>query len=220
MIMKKLLSLSVALVALVALSYAEAPYPQSGDQTVCISSQPYGVEEVAGSTYNWTFSGTAAQRTITDGVTSGLKSVDWLAAGSYTITVQEQTADGCLSEPSSITVTVKAKPVVDPTTASACSGDVISATLPVKDKDGLTLTQWTLKSVNIPAGVTADPGNVATGTTTSASYIANDKYTNASGANQDVVYTFTANGGGCESEEFTITVTIFKAVPTPTIYHN
>jgi len=218
--MKKSLFLSVALVAMASVSFAEAPYPQSGDQTVCISSQPYGVEEVAGSTYTWTFSGTDAQRTITDGATSGFKSVDWLAAGSYTITVQEKSADECLSEPSSITVTVTAKPVVDPVTESVCSGDVIGVTLPVKDKSAAALTQWTLKSVDVPAGVTADSGNVPTGTTTSASYIANDKYTNTSGADKQVIYTFTANGGGCESEEFTITVTVHKAVPTPTIYHN
>lgn len=214
---------SVLLVSLLAVSatmFAAAPYPETGDQSVCASTQPYGVDENAGSTYLWSITGSASDRTITPGATSGLISVEWINKGSYTMSVQEKTADGCLSELSTIVITVVAKPVVENIIDSkACSGEAIGSELPLADKSGTAITSWTLISVDIPTGVTADAGNVTPGTTTDKTYISADKYTNNSGAVANVVYHLTATVGSCVSDEFTITVPINPVVPKPVIYH-
>ena len=214
---------SVLLVSLFAVSaamFAAAPYPETGDQSVCASTQPYGVEENAGSTYIWSITGNASDRTITAGATSGLISVEWINKGSYIMSVQEKTADGCLSELSTINITVVAKPVVDNITDTrACSGEPIGTELPLTDKSGTAITSWTLISVDVPAGVTADAGNVTPGTTTSKTFLSADKYTNNGNTVANVVYHLTATVGSCVSDEFTITVPINPVVPKPVIYH-
>ena len=81
----------------------------SGDLTVCATNtRTYSTPVAAGSTYNWTVSGTAADRTIVSGSNANAVTVQWLTAGTRTLTVTETA--GLCSATATATVTVNATP--------------------------------------------------------------------------------------------------------------
>jgi photosystem II stability/assembly factor-like uncharacterized protein len=73
-----------------------APNPQiSGETLVCDwSDEFYEVAENDGSTYTWTVSG----GTIADGQGTYMVTVAWSGEGTGTVSVEEETADGCTGE--------------------------------------------------------------------------------------------------------------------------
>ena len=205
-----------------ATAWAQAPYANSGDHAVCASTQNYGVSETAGSTYTWklepTGTSTAAGAVLTT-ATGPLTSVNWLQAGTYDLSIQEVSADHCEGPWSTIHVTVNPLPEQSNVTASACSNEAVGYTLPATDDNGLTLTRWQIKSINIPAGVTAAAGNAAVGSYTSAAALENDQFLNSNNTTAQVVYTITPYAGDCPGADFTLTVNVFRNLTAPVIYH-
>ncbi|MBO4370944.1 MAG: hypothetical protein J5808_06260 [Paludibacteraceae bacterium] len=220
--MKKNGILMAICLIMTANALAQAPYANSGDHAVCVSTQNYGVSATAGSTYEWklepTGTSTAAGATLNT-ATGALTSVDWLQAGTYDLSIQETSADLCVGPWSTIHITVNPLPEQGDETASACSNEAIGFTLPITDDNGLTLTSWVIKSINIPAGVTADAGNATIGTYTNASALASDQFLNSNSTTAQVVYTITPYAGDCPGADFTLTVNVFPNLTAPVIYH-
>lgn len=219
---KKVFLMAVSLTATLA-AWAQAPYANSGDHAVCVSTQNYGVSQTAGSSYEWklepTGASTAAGATLN--ATSGnLTSVDWLQAGTYDLSIQETSEDLCVGPWSTIHVTVNPLPEKSNDLASACSDETIDYTLPDIDDNGLALTSWVIKSIEIPAGVTADAGNAAIGTFTNSTVLENDKYINNNATTAQVVYTITPYAGDCPGADFTLTVNVYRNLTAPVITHN
>lgn len=81
----------------------------SGDLTVCATdTEVYSTPVASGSTYSWAVSGTAADRTIVSGSNANAVTVQWLTAGTRTLTVTETA--GLCSATANATVTVNATP--------------------------------------------------------------------------------------------------------------
>jgi hypothetical protein len=94
---------------------------QSLTQTVCVGSQVYSVDDIAGATFTWTISGGG---TFTPPSTSNTITVNWTTPGTgYTLSVFS-TLNGCQGNTQSVTVNVVEQPV-GPTLALK-TPDVIS----------------------------------------------------------------------------------------------
>lgn len=120
------------------------PYPNPGDQTVCLNStELYGVTQTLGTTYAWSIVdiGGGATGTITAGATPNLISVNWTAAGTCRLQLIETNSSGCVGAPFSILITV------NPLPAPPVSGGNITecAQSPIQ-----TITA----TATVPAGVT------------------------------------------------------------------
>jgi len=142
---------------------AQGPYPNTGDQQVCLNAtEPYGVVLTAGSTYAWTITPlTGANGTITPGATPNLITVNWTTAGTARLQVTETNANGCVGDPVTIIVTVNPTPTVTVNSSAICAGT--SATITATPGVAGTYNYvW-----NVPVGVT-NPGNVASFTSTIA----------------------------------------------------
>lgn len=169
---------------------AQGPYPNTGDQTVCINStQPYGVVSHPGSTYTWTVTPLAGGNgTIIPGASGNLISVNWTTAGTATLKVVETNSTGCQGDPVSIIITIVPIPTVTVNSSAICAGTTATITA-TPGIPGTYNYVWT-----VPAGVT-DPGNVASFTSTVA-------------GTYSVVIT---NSSGCSSASASGNVTINAA---------
>lgn len=126
------------------------PYPNSGDQSVCLfSTEPYGVEYTATSTYEWTIiPGSGGSGTITNGVTGNLITVHWESTGTCTLQLVETNEAGC-SVTVAITITVDVPPllvITDP--EPVCLPGTVDLTDPAVTAgstlpSGTELTYWT-----------------------------------------------------------------------------
>lgn len=175
---------------------AQNPYPNTGDHQVCLNTtEPYGVQLNAGSTYAWTITPLAGGNgIITTGATPNLISVNWTTLGTATLQVIETNSFGCVGDPVTITVTINPLPTVTVNSSTVCSGSL--ATITATPGTGGTYNYvWT-----VPTGVT-NPGNVAT-------------FTSGVAGTYSVVITNTITGCGSASASGTVTVT---ALPTATI---
>jgi hypothetical protein len=98
---------------LILLSLSPNSYGQSDpspEQTVCTGNEPYLVTGTTGSAYNWSVTpGSSGSQWRING-TGNSVTVDWLAAGIYTLSVTETSSAGCPGTPSVVTVTVNPLP--------------------------------------------------------------------------------------------------------------
>jgi hypothetical protein len=110
-LMKWVTMLLIATVCATTVMAQAGPYPNTGDHSVCVNTtKEYGVPLNLGSSYVWTII-PATGYTMTPGATPNLISVNWTSPGTYTMTVIETNADGCISDPVSIVITVNPLPI-------------------------------------------------------------------------------------------------------------
>ena len=198
-----LLKMTIMLLLFVTATKAFAqPYPNTGNQSVCINStQPYGVPLTVGSSYIWSVTPLAGGNgTITPGVTSNLISVNWTSLGTATLQVTETNSFGCVGDPVTIVVTINPLPTVTVNSPAVCAGTAASITA-TPGSAGTYNYVWT-----VPGGAT-NPGNVATFTSTVAGVYS-------------VVITNTATTCSSASASGTVTVNVAPTVlitnPPPT----
>ncbi len=168
----------------------------SPTQTVCAGSlaEPYLINPpTTGSTYQWSISGGGV---INPGTTSDNITVDWgVSPGTYTITVIETDANGCLGSP--VTVDVTVNPLPTATTASnqtACFGSSIPDLVAI----GSNVTWYSDAALTTVVGT---GNNLATGQTAAGVY---------------TYYATNTDVNGCESSAISVTLTInsFTTIPT------
>ena len=168
----------------------------SPTQTVCAGSlaEPYLINPpTTGSTYQWSISGGGV---INPGTTSDNITVDWgVSPGTYTITVIETDANGCLGSP--VTVDVTVNPLPTATTASnqtACFG----SSIPDLTASGSNVTWYSDAALTTVVGT---GNNLATGQTAAGVY---------------TYYATNTDVNGCESSAISVTLTInsFTTIPT------
>ncbi len=130
----------------------------SGDLTVCATdTEVYSTPVASGSTYSWAVSGTAADRTIVSGSNANAVTVQWLTAGTRTLTVTE-TAGLCTAT-ANATVTVNATPTqtVINGLATVCNGSTQNYN--VTNVGGQNYT-WTVTGGTIVSGAGTSAINV------------------------------------------------------------
>jgi hypothetical protein len=167
----------------------------SPTQTVCAGSlaEPYLINPpTTGSTYQWSISGGGV---INPGTTSDNITVDWgVSPGTYTITVIETDANGCLGSPVAVDVTVNPLPTA--TTASnqtACFGSSIPDLVAI----GSNVTWYSDAALTTVVGT---GNNLATGQTTVGVY----------------TYYVTESLNGCEGPAISVTLEIYALPIAPT----
>ncbi len=122
-------------------------------------------------------------------------------------TVVPVSADGCEGDPEAVTVTIHPDPVLADLDDGACSDQPIGVVLSVAT-GSTSATSFNITNIN-NGGLTASAGNPVTGTGFGANEIADDAWTNTTGASVNVVYTVVpVSANGCEGAAKTITVGI------------
>ena len=130
----------------------------SGDLTVCATdTEVYSTPVASGSTYSWAVSGTAADRTIVSGSNANAVTVQWLTAGTRTLTVTETA--GLCSATANATVTVNATPTQTAINglATVCNGSTQNYN--VTNVGGQNYT-WTVTGGTIVSGAGTSAINV------------------------------------------------------------
>jgi hypothetical protein len=200
----KFQSLSWLLILLLSLgeieSWAQGPYANTGNETVCLNStQQYGVIDVPTSTYAWSIT-PAIGGTITSSGHNTI-SILWQTAGIYTLSVIETNNSGCSAPIASIQVTVGLANTIALSSAAGTNNQTISLTSPITNITYSTTGATGATFTGLPAGVTGNwAANVITisGTpSTSGSYN----------------YTVTLTGGcGTATATGTIIVTLANTI--------
>jgi len=167
----------------------------SPTQTVCAGSiaEPYLINPpTAGSSYQWTLSGGG---TLNLGSTTDNITVDWgFTPGTYTITVTETDASGCIGLPIIVDVTVDPLPTATiATSQTACLGSVI----PDLTAIGANVTWYSDVTLNTQVGT---GNNFATGQTAVGLY----------------TYYVTESLNGCEGPSISVTLEIYAVPNAPT----
>ena len=156
------------------------PYPNSGNQTVCLTGipEPYGVIPTLGSSYVWTVDNvtTSSDWTLNSNGTN-LASILWRTPGTYTVRVVETiTLTECIGAIVPITVTVNPLPVPTITgNAAAClnsTGNIYTT------EAGMSNYTWIVTGGTITAGGTIND-NTVTVTWTGAAGTVSVNYNNA-----------------------------------------
>ncbi len=159
-----------------------------------------------GTTYSW------AEPTVTGGMTGGAAgSAESTISGTLnnpTNTIQTVTytvtpsSAGCIGSDFTVTVSINPTPEIDPMATTICSDESFSLT-PADGTDGV-----------VPAGTTyswsapTTSGGITGGTARSGASVINGTLTNTTSTIQTATYTVTPFAGGCEGEDFTVTVTV------------
>ena len=161
-------------------------------QTVCAGSlaEPYLITPpTPGSSYQWTLTGGG---TINTGLTSDNITVDWgVTPGTYTMTVVETDANGCIGDPVNLDITVTPLPSATVGTSQiACDGSVIPDLFAI----GSNVNWYTDPALT---------NNVFSGNSFSTGQTLPNVYT----------YYVTNSQNGCESASSSVNLTI-NATPT------
>ena len=167
----------------------------SPTQTVCVGSlaEPYLINPPTfGSTYQWNLSGGGV---LNSGATTDNITVDWgVNPGTYTITVTETDASGCIGLPITVDVTVDPLPTATvATNQTACLG----ATIPDLTAIGANVTWYSDATLTTQVFV---GNNFATGETTVGLY----------------TYYVTESLNGCEGPSISVTLEIYSVPTAPT----
>lgn len=183
--------------------FAQGPYPNTGNQSVCLNAtEPYGVINTAGSTYAWSIIPlTGGNGTITGNGNSSI-TVTWNSVGTCTLQVIETQASGCIGLPQSIVVTVNPIPTVNPVTSVVYCAGATTVAIPFSGAVAGTTFAWTNSDPSI--------GLAASGTGNIPSFTA----TNAGITPVIATITVTPSANGCTGTPTTFTITVN---PAPTV---
>jgi gliding motility-associated-like protein len=122
--------------------------------------------------------------------------------------VTPYSADGCIGQPLTITLSINPEPVVSTgLDNTVCSKEVSGITLSTNGSVGAS--SYKLVSLNVPLAITADGGNAAVNQTGGVSLIKSDKYINTTSLPVVVVYGISGiSATGCEGQPRLINLTI------------
>jgi len=181
-------------------SWAQGPYADTGNETVCLNSTHlYGVIDVPTSTYAWSIT-PAVGGTITSTGHNTI-SILWQTAGMYTLDVIETNNSGCSAPIASIQVTVGLANTIALSSAVGTNNQTINLTTPITNITYSTTGATGATFAGLPAGVT---GNWATNVVT----ISGTPSTSGS-----FNYTVTLTGGcGTVTTTGTIRVTLTNTI--------
>ena len=121
----------------------------------------------------------------------------------YTIT---PFAGDCAGEDFEVVLTVNPVPQVEDIDAIVCSDETIDVLLASSDSLGMTIDSFDVAIVSTGANLEG-AGTTGSGMT-DVSAISMDTYTNTSGLTDSVVYAITPYVGGCEGDDYMVTVTV------------
>ncbi len=121
----------------------------------------------------------------------------------YTIT---PFAGDCAGEDFEVVLTVNPVPQVEDIDAIVCSDETIDVLLAASDSSGMTIDSFDVAIASTGANLEGE-GTTGTGLT-DVSAISMDTYSNTSGLTDSVVYTITPYVGGCEGDDYMVTVTV------------
>ena len=201
---QKLVRLAIFLLLTVSFmtSMAQGPFPNTGDQSVCLNSvQPYGVINTPGSTYAWSIIPLTGGNGTISGSGSSI-TVTWTSVGTCTLQVIETLASGCVGLPVTITVTVNPIPDVNPVTSVVYCAGASTAVIPFTGAVPGTTFNWTNSDPSI--------GLASAGSGDIPSFIA----TNAGTTPVVATITVTPTANGCVGLPITFTITVN---PTATV---
>jgi hypothetical protein len=173
---------------------------QSPTQTVCTGTEPYLVTNTPGSNYVWSVTpGTSGTNWQVHGTGNSI-TVDWLIAGSYTLSVTETNSLGCSGSPKTLLVTVVPTPdVINPANQTVSNGAAVAAINFTGTVSG-TVFNWTNDTPSI--------GLAASGTGNIATFTAINNGSTPVTATITVTPVYTNSGATCSgtSSSFTIIV--------------
>ena len=165
-----------------------------------------------GTTYTWTVDDASNVITGEDaGTGSSISDSDLFNTTSspadLVYTVTPSTAEGCVGEDFTITITVNPEPQINDVAQTICNDETFTTVDPQDGTNGIvpvgTTYSWGVPVSN-PAG--AITGGVAG---TDESSIVGTQLTNGTSSPADLVYTVTpSTAEGCVGEDFTITITV------------
>ncbi|MCX6246085.1 MAG: hypothetical protein NTU98_15430 [Bacteroidetes bacterium] len=147
------------------MTMAQGPYPNTGNQAVCVNTtQPYGVVNTAGSTYEWRVDGllVSPNWTINSNGTN-LTTITWNTAAVYTVSVTETTSGGCIGTPQTIQVTVNPLNTITLSSAAGTDNQTVCINTAITNITYNTTGATGASFAGLPAGVTgAWAANVVT----------------------------------------------------------
>ncbi|MCM0041751.1 MAG: hypothetical protein NBV61_03175, partial [Algoriphagus sp.] len=129
------------------------------------------------------------------------------AAVNVVYDVTPVSADGCLGNPFTLTVTVNPEPVVANQTRTVCSDASVGISFG-NDPNLPNVVSYNITGLVLNS-LTVSAGGAAVGNGLSAAALANDAFTNTTSNPIDVVYTVVPiTALGCQGNPFTVTVTV------------
>jgi len=136
----------------------------TGNQTVCLGSQPYGVVSTAGSSYSWTITPLAGGNgAITSGQGTNLVNINWTTPGTATLQIVETNSTNCVGNPVSITVTVVPDNTINLTSAIGTNAQTVCINTAITNITYATTGATGATVTGLPAGVNGVwAGNVVT----------------------------------------------------------
>ena len=167
------------------------PYPFTGNDKVCVGqTKSYGVTENPGSTYSWTITpgtaGTDWVLTLTS-ASGNTITVQWLTAGTYTLSVTETNSEGCAGDAVPIQIEVDPLPVCSISgTDNICPGSTNTYSAP----SGMSTYDWSISGDATIVGATNGQTVSVLANNSCGSFTLTVTITNANGCTSTCEQTF------------------------------
>ncbi len=129
-----------------------------------------------------------------------------LSAVNVVYTVTPVSADNCLGDPFTVTVTINPEPIGNPVTTTRCSDEQVNVTLSTSGAAVAATSYTILVNAN---GLTQSAGTPSAGASKAANELVDDVWRNTGLAAVNVVYTITPiSAAGCAGDAFTVTIQV------------
>jgi len=143
-------------------SWAQGPYANTGNETVCLNSTHlYGVVDVPSSTYAWSITPVIGGTITSTG--HNTISIQWQTIGIYSLDVIETNSSGCSATIASIQVTVDHANTISLSSAIGTNNQTINLSSPISNITYSTTGATDATFAGLPAGITGNwAANVVT----------------------------------------------------------